>query len=342
MKTTKLFLLGVFASIMLNSCSNDDDLREDLGSQADYTNGILVLNEGGIGSVTWISDDLAQAEQEIYAVENEGDDLGQYTQSMFFSEQHAFIISNGSNLITVVDRITFELVGKVESGLQVPMYGVIHNGKAYVTNIVEFDNTTDDFVAVIDLETLEVEETIMFNDQAGYITEENGLLYIQSAAYGSGNKVTVLDPSSNSVQRVLEVAEGLNSIEVEDNTLYALSSGKLEVIDLSTDELINEIIFDSAGAQNLELEGENLYYTIGSSVYTVNIGATEPAQDPLISYSSDSDYGVMYGFEVEDGRIFIGDAGDFASNSFVEIYTTAGDILQRITVGLAPNNFYMN
>lgn len=342
MKTTKLFLLGVFALFMLNSCSNDDDLPEDLGSQADYTNGTLVLNEGGTGSVTWISDDLTQVEQEIYAAENAGDDLGQYTQSMFFNEQHAYIISNGSNLITVVDRTTFELVGKVESGLEVPMYGVIRNGKAYVTNIGSFDDTTDDYVAVINLETLEVEETIKVNDRAEYITEENGLLYIQNASFGFGNKVTVVDPSTNNIQSVLEVTEGLNSIEVEGNTLYALSSGKLEVIDLSTDQLIYEIVFESTGAQNLELEGESLYYTIGSSVYTVDVGATEPAQSPLIEYSSESDYGVMYGFEVEEGRIYIGDAGDFASNSFIEIYTTAGDLLERITVGIAPNNFYVN
>ena len=50
----------------------------------------------------------------------------------------------------------------------------------------------------------------------------------------------------------------------------------------------------------------------------------------------------MYGFEVENDRIFIGDGGDFASNSFVEIYDLNGTLLKNIEAGLAPNGFYFN
>ena len=50
----------------------------------------------------------------------------------------------------------------------------------------------------------------------------------------------------------------------------------------------------------------------------------------------------MYGFAVENDRIYIADGGDFSSDSFVEIYSLNGSLLKNITVGLGPNGFYFN
>ena len=50
----------------------------------------------------------------------------------------------------------------------------------------------------------------------------------------------------------------------------------------------------------------------------------------------------MYGFEVEDDRIYIADGGDFSSDSFIEVYSTEGNLLKNIRVGLGPNGFYFN
>lgn len=344
MKITRLFLFGVLGAFLLNSCSSDDEVIEESIVEGGYADGFFVLNEGGTGTVTFVSNDLETVEQEIYAAVNEGDDIGQYAQSMFFTEEHAFIISNGSNLITVVDRNTFELAGKIESGFEAPRYGAVVNDKAYVTNHAAWDTNQDDYIAVIDLETLEVEETIIMGDYAENIIEENGLLYVQNAAYGTGNKVSVINPATNAVEQTIEVNGGLNSIEIENNKLYALSPGELAVVNLISNETESEIIFpeDLTGAANLEVENGSIYYTIGNSVYTIETDATTAAEDALIEYSSESDYGVMYGFDVEDGRIYIADGGDFNSNSFVEIYTTEGQLLSNITVGVGPNGFYFN
>lgn len=345
MKITKLFFFGLLSAFLLNSCSSDDDnTPEPVVPEDDYINGFFVLNEGGTGTVTYISNDLQTVEQEIYQQVNDGDDIGAYAQSMFFSEDHAYIISNGSNLITVVDRNTFELVGKIESGFEAPRYGAIVNGKAYVTNHASWDTNLDDFITVIDIETLQVEETVIVGDYAEKIIAQDGYLYIQNAAYGTGNKISVFNPANNTVERTIEVTSGLNSFRVENNLLYALSSTQLDIVDLSTDQTMTEILFSEelSGASNLDVDNSSVYYTIGNAVYTISTDATEPAETPLISYTSDSEWGVMYGFEVEEGRIYIADGGDFESNSFVEIYTTGGELLQNIEVGVGPNGFYFN
>ncbi|UJH91966.1 hypothetical protein LZ575_04845 [Antarcticibacterium sp. 1MA-6-2] len=208
---------------------------------------------------------------------SEGDDLGKYLQSMFFDENNAYIISNGSNMITVVDRHTFELVGRVESDLQVPYYGTIINGKAYVTNLASFDSNTDDFVAVINLETLEVEETIEINNTASYITQAKELLYVQNSSFGSGNSISVLNPATNTVVNTIEVAAGLNSIKVVGDRLYTLSSGTLQVINLNSGEVESQIISAEglAGASKIDVEGQSIYYTIGKGVYSISTDATE-------------------------------------------------------------------
>ncbi|WP_283641010.1 YncE family protein [Mesonia mobilis] len=355
MKLTK-FLMGAFiGSILLSACSDDDDftgeIDEPLGT---YDNGILVLNEGSqtAGTVTYVSQDLQTSEQAIYQFVNEGDDLGNYVQSIFFNDDLAYIISNGSNLITVVNRYTFELVGKVDSGLNIPYYGVVYNGKAYVTNLADFSTGDDDYLAVIDLETLQVEETVIIGNYADTLIEEDGLIYIENSNYSIDNGgISIFNPTTNTVENTIEtyaeseeVTSTLNSIEIEDDFIYALSADRLEKFNLNTLTLESTILlsYEGGSAANLDIEDDQIYFTVGTSVYRMGINAEEAPEEAVLTYNSNSAYGVMYGFEVEDNRIYIADGGDFGSDSFVEVYDLQGNLLNNITVGVGPNGFYFN
>lgn len=365
MKLSKLLMLAFFSTVLFTACSNDDDFVADTPDtetpdteepdtpdpnepKGDYDNGILVLNEGGIGTVTYISKDLSIVEQEIYQSVNAGDDIGGFVQSIFFDEEKAYIISNGSNLITVVNRYTFELLGKVESGLNVPRYGMAMNGKLYVTNQADFTTNQDDYLAVINQETLLVENSIVIGDVVELMEEENGKIYIQNASYGMGNKITVFNPNSNAIESTFTTNDALNSIEIDNGSLYALSGNKLQKFNLSSQALESEIDLNyteegnAVSVANLDIEDNQIYFTANNKVYTMGINATTAPTTALIAYETTSDFGVMYGFEVEDNRIYIADGGDFASNSFVEIYELTGALIQNIAVGLGPNGFYFN
>jgi len=352
-RISKLLTMAILSGFFLNSCSSDDDIvdpiEEPQPEQA-YSDGFFVLNEGssGGGSVTFIDNDLQNVEHEIYQQVNVEDDPGQYIQSIFFNENLAYIVSNGSNMITIVDRYTFEYVDRIDSGLLSPRYGVIENGKIYVTNQGNYEapgvTEFDDFIAIIDLETLEIEKTIETNTVLEYIHEEDGLIYVQKAAFGAGNEIAVIDSNSDEIITTIGTEETLNSFEIEDGVLYALSSNKLEKIDLVTGEPLVEfeINSDAGSAGKLEFENDMIYYTIGNSVFMMDESADTVPEEALFSYTSNSDYGVMYGFEVKNDRIYIADGGDFASNSFVEIYTTSGELIENIEVGVGPNGFYFN
>jgi len=363
----KFFLMACLSLALFTGCSNDDDFDDDEGienpddgndpgdggpedDQGPYAEGFFVVNEGSqtAGTISFISSDYQTVEQDLFTANNpDANDLGKFVQSMFFDDSgRAYIISNGSNLITVVDRNTFELIGKVDSGLNIPRYGVVENGKIYVTNQADFSTGDDDFIAVIDTSSFEIQETINIGAKVENIEDDNGMLYIQNAAFGSGNQISVFDPMSNQVTETISTADGLNSIEVEDGTIYALSNDTLQKIDLSSLNVTDQVAFnytDDSGndlaAKNLDIEDGMVYYTAGKSVYAIDISFSAPAQNPIVSYDN-SDFGGIYGFEVENNTIYIADSGNFQTNSYIKINDLNGNELETIDVGVGPNGFY--
>ena len=348
MKLTRVLLVA-FTFAFLASCTNDDNENVSKGN---YDNGVFILNEGNSsgGSVSFLGDDLTTFKQDVYGAENPGDLAGKYLQNIFFDGDKAYVIAGGSNVINVVNRYTFKLLAKIETGLITPRYGVVKNGKAYVTNANTYayanpaTGNTDDFVAVIDLATNKVESKINLNATANRIVLEGDKLYI-TEPYNS-DKVLVVNTVTKALETPITVGSSANTMEVKNGILYVLASpkgsaSKIVKVKLS-DKSITEVVFPSAltGAGNLDIYGSKIYFTKGTGVYSMDIAATQPSGKLIFNYSSTSQYGVMYGFAVENDKIYIADGGDFASNSKAYVYSLTGQ--KEITVGVGPNGFYFN
>ena len=215
--------------ILTVSCSSDDNVDDAIINPplGDYENGFFILNEGNAstGSVSFIKNDFSFTKHDIYGAENDGDGIGGFVQSIFFDGDRAFIISNGSNMITVVNRYTFKLIAKIETGFEVPRYGVVLNGKAYVTNLGGFANLTDDFISVINLSNFQLEAPIAVNAVADKLTEENGKLYVLNGNYGSGTSVKIINPENGVTENTIELGLSPNSFQEYEGSLYVLASG---------------------------------------------------------------------------------------------------------------------
>ncbi|WBL20944.1 YncE family protein [Zunongwangia sp. HRR-M8] len=367
----KILVFGAIAgSLFFSSCSSDDDFIVGSGNDNEepveepeepveepeepveepeepetlpYEDGVIVLNEGNMaaGSVSFLNEDLSTVENNIFKTVNPDLELGGYLQSIFFDGDLAYIISNASNIITVVNRETFEYKGVVDSGLNVPYYGAVYNGKAYVSNLADFNTGEDDFIAVIDLETLEVEETIVAGTYLDGIEEENGLIYVQGSSFGNGNSIHVFDPATNSISNTFTTNAGLNSFEIEDDHLYALSKTELQVFDLNTNEEIRTIDFpeEITSAQNLVIEDDTIYFTAVGAVYSMAKDAIDLPETSLFSLDGVT---TLYAFDVEDDMIWTGDAKDYVSGGAVRVYSLSGDMMHEFNVGLIPNSFYFN
>lgn len=346
MKITRFFLTALASSILLISCSDtNDNLNPQLPLGA-YDNGVLIVNEGNgsAGSISYITNDLMTTSQDVFGSVNPGKGLGGYVQSMFFDGDRAFVISNGSSKITVVNRYTFEFIATIDSGFNVPRYGVVVDGKAYVTNLNTFGSLTDDYISVINLLTLAVESTIPVNAIADKIVTENGKLYVANGNYGSGNSVTIINTATKTIESTIDVGMSPNSMEQENGFLYVLCSNytdnsKLVKINLATSQKVSEITMTGLeNAQNFNIEDSKMYFTIDSAVYSENLSAVSIGSIPLFTSTATT----LYGFNVENGKIFIGDAKNYASDGEVFIYNTMGILQKQFTVGLIPNGFYFN
>ncbi|BFM42080.1 hypothetical protein CFS9_07210 [Flavobacterium sp. CFS9] len=350
MKLTRLFLLALSASLFV-SCSNDDSD----GPKGVYDNGVFILNEGNFtdgGSVSFISDDLNTFTKDVYKTVNSSDFVGKYLQNIFFDGDKAYIIAGGSNVINVVDRYSFKLIAKVETGLAAPRYGVVKDGKAYVTNANTYwsktnpAGNTDDFIAVINLSTNKVETTIPLNTTGNHIEIFNNKLYVTEPY--NNDKLLVINPTTNKLETPVTIGYGADTMEVKDGILYTIRSSygeRSEIVKVKlSDNSITKITFPESldGVKNLDIYNNKIYYTLNTAVYAIDYTATTASTTPIFEYSSTSEYGKMYGFAVNDDRIFIADGGDFKSNSKAYIYNLSGTLQKELTVGVGPNGFYFN
>ncbi|PJJ06990.1 methylamine dehydrogenase heavy subunit [Flavobacterium sp. 1] len=346
MKISKLLLMAFSISLFV-SCSNDDDNN---GVKGEYDNGFFILNEGsaGQGTVSFSSDDFSVFAKDAYTAANGSDLLGKYAQNIFFNGDNAYIIA-GSNVINVVNRYTFKLIAKIDTGLVNPRYGVVKDDKAYVTNANTYSYTnpatgdTDDYVAVINLTTNVVESKINVNATANRILEKEGKLYI-TEPYNS-DKLLVVNIATKALETPITIGLSSDTMEEKDGILYILRGpygNRSEIVKVKlSDKTISKITFPEAldGAGYMDIYNDKIYYTVLNSVYSINTNATAASTTPIVTVSTIAN---LYGFAVNNNRIYLADSGDYKADSKAYIYNLTGTLQKELTVGVGPNGFYFN
>lgn len=345
----KKIALILFTVTLFISCSGDDD-NQPVYVPAEFENGILITNEGpfnnGSGTVTFISDDYTTVVQNIYRAVN-GSNLGNLVQSMGFDNNNAYIVVSNSHKIVVANRYTFEGLDSIQTGLENPRYFAEMNGKGYVSNWGDPTDNTDDYVALIDLQTNEVSATIPVSFGPEKLIEHNGKIYVAHAGgYGQNNLLSVI--SGNSVEQTITVGDVPNSMVVDGNSLYVLCSGNpiyagtetagsLVKIDLSTGQVSQTYTFETTEhPSSLTMDGGKLYYALDGNVYTTDSAAISLPGTPIID-------GSFYALQAKDGKLYATDARDYASRGYLLIYDLATyQQLQDFQTGIIPGGIYFN
>ncbi|MEM1001678.1 MAG: T9SS type A sorting domain-containing protein [Bacteroidota bacterium] len=232
-----------------------------------------------------------------------------------------------------------------------PRYIAFSDGKAYVTNWGDGTNSSDDYVAVIDLSNNTVIDTISVIEGPEEIVEKNGTLFVaHQGGFSQGTTVSAIDTSNNSVQSI-DVGDVPSALKVDDNNLYVLCSGNpsftgnetpgsLFIIGLSDYTNIKE--FNFPGLEHpafLGLDATDLYYTLNSNIFKMAISDTELPTVPFIDTATQS-VSTPYSFNKINNQLYLGDAIDFVSDGTVFVYGEDGIFDTQYTVGPLPNGFY--
>ena len=351
MNIKKHLVLALSLLVLSFSCSSDDDDNQAEPKGA-YENGILVVNQGnfgqGNGSVSFISDDFSYAENNLFSTVN-GTPLGDTVQSIGFNEDLAYIVVNNSQKIEVVNRYTFKSVATIDSGLNNPRHITFVSGKGYVTNWGDGSNPSDDFVAVINLESNTVSSTIPVEEGPEYIVSNGTNIYVaHQGGYSQNNIVSVINPSSNTITKIT-VGDVPNSMVFDkQGALYVLSggipdwkenetAGKLSVINTTTNTVSSTLDFAEGQHPSNLAYGESLYYYMNNEVYKlVAGGATLPTTSEIKSVN----FSYM---TVHNGALYGVDAGDYVSNGTLKNFDLSSNVEKNSKkVGLIPGGIYFN
>lgn len=354
----KKIILSILAlSLVVFSCSNDDDAVTTQQFLGDYENGVLIVGEGGFntsGTVSFVSNDLTTTENEVYFNVNE-EEIGSFFQSIGFNGDLAYLVID-SGTILVVNRYTFKKVGSISTGLSSPRFITFSNGKGYVSNWGDPNNTTDDFIAVIDLSNNTVENVVpVALGPEQLISNGNKLFISHKGAYGSNNIVSVLNVIDDLVTTITLNDKPDEMIINNAGELVVLSEGdvlydanynvighteaSINKIDMSTNTLTSSIAFANEEHPSLMTYANgNLYYVLNNKVYSLSdadtVLPTTSTVDLTASYA--------YGMAVIGNNVFITDA-NFSGQSNLLIYDlSSGTQTSSFNVGLAASKIYFN
>lgn len=355
MKFSKLVLVALVSPFFFMSCTEEEINEVPLGN---YDNGALILNQGGFfkgnASVSYLSDDFVTQQNNIFSLVNPTIILGDTAQDMGFNGDLAFIVLNVSNKIEIVNRYTMAHIATISTGLNNPRYITFSNGKGFVTNWGDGGNTSDDFVAVLNLSNYTVSATIAVVEGPERIIANNSKLYVaHQGGYGYGTVISVIDGATNTVSTKITVGDVPNSMEISNGSLYVICGGKpsyaptetdgsLVKINLANNTVSSTLNFSGkAHPSNLDIVDNTIFYTVDSAIYKSMLAATTLPTTSLFTTTAQGVYGV-YSFAVHNTKIYVGDAGDYSSNGKIYIYSSTGTLEKEFTVGIIPAGFYFN
>ena len=241
MKIYKFFFLIAITSSLF-SCGNDElILPPKYVPKGDFDSGVLILNQGNVtqnATLSYMSFDLGILKNNILSGISSSPNIGSSATDISVNGDFAYVVSSTDNKIEILNRYNMAKVGTISTGLNNPKYIAISNGKAFVTNWGNPTITTDDFVAIIDLNTNLVTNSIPVEEGPGRILSNNGKLYIaQTGGENLGNKVILIKVATNAVSYI-NVADEPNTMQIDNGNLWVLCEGNRDVANESTGSLI--------------------------------------------------------------------------------------------------------
>lgn len=353
----KRILPLAFASMLLFnvSCSSDNDT--EVSQAGIYENGILVANEGSFtkpnADVTFVSNNLADVANNIFAANNNNEAFGKVLQSIGFSGDRAYLVANVPNKIEVVNRYTFKKQATVVANLDSPRYIAFAGTKYFVTNNNFSSNVKK--VNIYNVSDNSYVGAINFPRYAEKIVEAEGNIVVQTDGVGydaswnpiaTGHTISIINPSSNTESTVSPMTlpgsgiirdlisyKGIAYVLTSDDTnsyIYKINS--------SAGTYTSTVLTGIPKVQKLRADDNKFYFiNDANKIYSMAIGTTAIPTAPIATAT-----GNVYGFDVIDGRIYAADA-DFSKDGKVNVYNAAnGSLLKNFTAGVGTNGFYKN
>lgn len=328
-------------------------------SPAQQTTGVYVGNQGNFsdnnGSVTYYEPATGEASEIL-------SDFGTLVQSVALVGGSAYVMSNTSENVDILDLATHERIGQIP-GVASPRYMAVAAGsKAYVSNL--YSNT----VTMLDLDARAILGAIDVGSNPEDIAVIHGRAYVANSGFGSDSTLTVINILNDTVMESIDLGcFGPRHLEIdEEHDLWVFCKGATIYNDDFTEVIarINGAVVVLNGAtgaitHRFELEfqpgaaslGQDSWCSAGSQEAFLLHGrqilvfsTTTNALQETITLSGDDDVGaIAYDAQTQQfyaGRLAPGAMG-FTTPGYVSIHDRDGVETKRFAAGIAPTSIVL-
>ena len=333
------------------SCSDDEPYIDEPGNgdgpaYEESTVGLFVLNSGKMGNnnaaLSYYDFATKQVSTGVFEVAN-GKKLGDTGNSMVVYGKKMYIAVTNSAMIFVTDlkgNLLKEITVAGESANMSPRQLAKVDGKVYVSFM-------EGYVGAIDTASLSV-KTVKVGPMPEGMAYSNKKVYVANSDgynWPYGKTVSVIDPTSFTVTKTLEVSNNPQTLHVAaNNTLYLICWGdygdvpaKLQKINTSNDVVTT---VEDVVPTNMTVGKDGIAYIL-SSVYdadwnqTITYYTFDTAKGKITGeFVSSADVPNGYCISADDltGNVYIG-TSDYVNNGDVYIIAPDGQIINKFDTG---------
>lgn len=341
-------LAALAVTVSMASCSSDDDSPNN-GHNTDGDRVAYVLCNGqsskNNGSLTLMALDAnpITTTANIYLARNKKQ-VGDLAQDIIFEDNYLFMtVAKSKSLVkmnaegTEVSRYEFpESDGN-------PRYMAYYDGKLYVT-------VWGTGVVVFDAATMERQKAITVGGYPEHIQVWNNKIYVANQSYtpSTDNRVSVINPTTQTKEQDIVVAENPTNLILCDGSLYVSSQGNYGNIGPSVQRLdlngANYTVTEVATGSTVWTDGEKLYMVKVTYDASWNPSNEFSIYDPVSSQVTtgyflngtpegleDSNFYMFY-YDKKSDRYFVG-VTDYVNNGDVYEFDGNFNMLSKLDAG---------
>jgi len=352
MENKGTLLIVLLISIFVLSCEDPDDNK----NKNSFLHGIIITNEGNFrdnnGSVSYIPLTEDTVINNVFEIVN-GRPLGDVVMSFASWKNKGFIVANNSGKVEVVDMNTFQSAGVIE--VSYPRHIIISNdGKGYITY-----GSFPGKVKVFNPETLEAITDITVGNQPEKMIVDGNNLLVANGQWGNDSTVSIIDRTTNEVTSTLTVGDGPVAFTRDGSgSVWVLCQGKVvyspdwSYIEYETDSKLVALrpgtyqpsksyiightgdYFNPSSVAS-DPGGQYIYFIENEGVFAFRLSDSQIPATPLVSGSFNA-----VNVNAMNGRLYVTEIQGYTASGKLHIFTPAGQIINTLIVGIAPNGVY--
>lgn len=343
----KLFYFLILSSVLLVSCSKNDDPVTPQPVETKYK-GVYIVNEGLYGqnnsSISYYDFETQTSNNDVYSNVNSGLNLGDTANDIDVFGDKAYIAVDISNKIEIIDMNTFKSLGNIDLGASSSPRDVVilDSTIAYVTCLAK------DALVKFNPSTKQIIKTIPVGSKPEAAVYSAGKIYVTNSGYGYKNTVSVVDITTDTEEKVLTVGYNPRFAHTKnDGYVYIVCSGQFDdlgkggIYKISTNNntVVDSLIINSNPGESCLINNNKMVVANNAGLLKVNLSTMEQEGDTFVSSMSiNSLYGVIYSlsFDSKNNLLYCGNPKDFLQNGEVVVLDLNGSEIKRFDVGINP------